>query len=95
MPAVDADVIFVTEGRDREINARCAIRARLSFGVFDRIREMSTDVRNWTLLIDGDRGTPRGAPPPTPPGILVTYHGGSTGLSLDRDMELGKPIELK
>jgi hypothetical protein len=33
---VDADVIFVTEGRDREINARCAIRARLSFGVFDR-----------------------------------------------------------
>jgi hypothetical protein len=36
MPAVDADVIFVTEGRDREINVRCAIRARLSFGVFDR-----------------------------------------------------------
>src|SRR4029077_19654505 len=29
---------------------------------------------------DRDRGTPRGATPPTPPGIRVTYHGGSTGL---------------
>jgi hypothetical protein len=27
---------------------------------------------------------------PTPPGIRVTYHGGSTGLSLDRDMESGE-----
>jgi hypothetical protein len=36
MPAVDAEMIFVTEGRDREINAGCAMRARLSFGVFDR-----------------------------------------------------------
>jgi hypothetical protein len=25
------------------------------------------------LLIDRDRGTPRGATPPTPPGIRVTY----------------------
>jgi hypothetical protein len=39
---------------------------------------------------DRDRGTPRGATPPTPPGIRVTYHGGSTGLSLDRDMESGE-----
>src|ERR1700730_11776790 len=31
---------------------------------------------------DRDRGTPRGATPPTPPGIRVTYHGGSTGLGL-------------
>src|SRR3954464_6052887 len=31
---------------------------------------------------DRDRGAPRGAAPPTPPGIRVTYHGGSTGLSL-------------
>ena len=38
-------------------------------------------------LLDRDRGTPRGATPPTPPGIRVTYHGGSTGLSLDRDIE--------
>jgi homoserine O-acetyltransferase len=29
---------------------------------------------------DRDRGTPRDATPPTPPGIRVTYHGGSTGL---------------
>jgi hypothetical protein len=29
--------------------------------------------------IDRDRGTPHGAAPPTPPGIRVTYHGGSTG----------------
>jgi hypothetical protein len=36
MPAVDADMIFVTKGRDREINARGAVRARLSFGGFDR-----------------------------------------------------------
>jgi hypothetical protein len=27
---------------------------------------------------------------PTPPGIRVTYHGGSTGLSRDRDMESGE-----
>jgi hypothetical protein len=33
-------------------------------------------------VIDRDRGTPRGATPPTPPGIRVTYHGGSTGLGL-------------
>src|ERR1700740_3840580 len=38
-------------------------------------------------IFDRDRGTPRGATPPTPPGIRVTYHGGSTGLSLDRDIE--------
>src|SRR6266436_8577096 len=29
---------------------------------------------------DRDRGTPHGTTPPTPPGIRVTYHGGSTGL---------------
>jgi hypothetical protein len=39
---------------------------------------------------DRDRGTPRGATPPTPPGIRVPYHGGSTGLSSDRDMESGE-----
>jgi hypothetical protein len=36
MPAVDADVVFVAEGWDREIDARCAVRARLGLGVFDR-----------------------------------------------------------
>ena len=39
---------------------------------------------------DRDRGTPRSATPPTPPGIRVAYHGGSTGLSWDRNMESGK-----
>ena len=34
------------------------------------------------VLDDRDRGTPRGATPPTPPGIRVTYHGGSIGLGL-------------
>jgi len=40
--------------------------------------------------MDRDRGTPHGATPPTPPGIRVAYHGGSTGLSWDRDMESGE-----
>src|SRR6516164_9609318 len=39
---------------------------------------------------DRDRGTPRGATPPTPPGIRITYHGGSTGLGLARDIESGE-----
>jgi hypothetical protein len=42
------------------------------------------------MRIDRDRGTPRDATPPTPPGIRVTYHGGSTGLSADNDMEAGE-----
>jgi hypothetical protein len=39
---------------------------------------------------DRDRGTPRGATPPTPPGIRVTYHGGSTGLSVGGEMQSGE-----
>ena len=46
-------------------------------------------VRN-NLRIDRDRGTPRGAAPPTPPGIRVTYHGGSIELSCSRNMEAGE-----
>ena len=46
-----------------------------------RIQEMEAD---------RDRGTPHGAAPPTPPGIRVTYHGGSIGLNLGGDMESGK-----
>ena len=42
------------------------------------------------ITIDRDRGTPRGAAPPTPPGIRVTYHGGSTELSCNRNIELGE-----
>lgn len=45
--------------------------------------------------MDRDRGTPRGAAPPTPPGIRITYHGGSTGLSLDRDIETGETERLE
>ena len=40
--------------------------------------------------IDRDRGAPFGAAPPTPPGIRVSYHGGSTGLSWDRNVESGE-----
>jgi hypothetical protein len=47
-------------------------------------------VNGGNAPIDRDRGTPRGATPPTPPGIRVTYHGGSTGLSRDRGMESGE-----
>jgi hypothetical protein len=39
---------------------------------------------------DRDRGTPHGAAPPTPPGIRVAYHGGSTGLSRGRNIESGE-----
>jgi len=40
--------------------------------------------------VDRDRGTPRDATPPTPPGIRVTYHGGSTGLSVSGEMQSGE-----
>ena len=36
MPAVDAEMIFITKGRDCEINPRYAIRARFGLGVLDR-----------------------------------------------------------
>ncbi|MBV9907359.1 MAG: aerolysin family beta-barrel pore-forming toxin [Hyphomicrobiales bacterium] len=45
--------------------------------------------------IDRDRGAPRGAAPPTPPGIRVTYHGGSIRLSLSGDIEAGKTERLE
>ena len=35
MPAVDADVVLVAKGRDREIDARYTILAGRGFGVFD------------------------------------------------------------
>jgi len=40
--------------------------------------------------IDRDRGAPRGAAPPTPPGIRVTYRGGSTGLSMGSGVQSGE-----
>ncbi len=42
------------------------------------------------VRIDRDRGMSRDATPPTPPGIRVTYHGGSTGLSRCRNIESGE-----
>ena len=44
----------------------------------------------YKISIDRDRGAPHGAAPPTPPGIRVTYHGGSPGLSLSRGVESGE-----
>ncbi len=40
--------------------------------------------------LDRDRGTPRDATPPTPPGIRVPYHGGSTELCLGGRIEFGE-----
>jgi len=47
----------------------------------------STFVRNG---VDRDRGEPFGSAPLTPPGIRVTYHGGSIGLSVGRTGESGE-----
>src|SRR5262249_35117764 len=44
-------------------------------------RSMPDRGRLW--VNDRDRGTPRGAAPPTPPGIRVTYLGGSTRLGFN------------
>jgi hypothetical protein len=52
------------------------------------MRRKGTDT--YELDLDRDRGTPFGAAPPTPPGIRVSYHGGSTGLSRDRNVESGE-----
>jgi len=46
-------------------------------------------------VIDRDRGTPRGAAPPTPPGIRVAYHGGSTGLSFSAQCRVGAGRERR
>jgi len=43
-------------------------------------QETFTPQRSNMLGTHRDRGTPRGAAPPTPPGIRVAYLGGSTGL---------------
>lgn len=53
------------------------------------------DEASQITMIDRDRGTPRGAAPPTPPGIRITYHGGSAGLGLDRDIETGETERLE
>jgi hypothetical protein len=45
--------------------------------------------------LDRDRGTPRGAAPPTPPGIRVTYHGGSTELSRNGNVKSGEADRIE
>ena len=45
--------------------------------------------------IDRDRGTPRGAAPPTSPGIRVMYHCGSTGLSFSGNIESGETESIE
>src|SRR5208282_6053096 len=72
--------VEVLKPRVRHFNSNCYTSATFRFP------------RNFhcNSLVDRDRGTPCGATPPTPPGVRVTYHGGSTGLSLDRDIETGE-----
>ena len=36
MPAVDAEMVFIAESRNREIDPRFAVRARLGLGVLER-----------------------------------------------------------
>jgi hypothetical protein len=42
------------------------------------------------ITLDRDRGTPHGATPPTPPGIRVTYLGGSIELCRDGNIKTGE-----
>jgi hypothetical protein len=58
------------------------------FGASSPIRRIIT--HRLQSADDRDRGTPRSATPPTPPGIRITYHGGSIGLSLGGDMQSGE-----
>jgi hypothetical protein len=67
----------------------------------DGITEQTPRACNWVLdqrpesTLDRDRGTPRDATPPTPPGIRVPYHGGSTELGLGGRTDLGKTERLE
>src|SRR5215469_17013641 len=36
MPAIDPDMVFVAESRDRQVDTGCPLFARLGLGVFDR-----------------------------------------------------------
>ena len=47
------------------------------------------------LGIDRDRGTPRDATPPTPPGIRVRTNGGSIELGLGGRIDSGKTERLE
>ena len=73
-------------------------------GQFVRITQPATVVasaifvgphRQPHQLIDRDRRRPRDATPPTPPGIWVSYHGGSTELGLGGHIDPGKTEQSK
>ena len=46
--------------------------------------------RPLSLVVDRDRGVPHDTPPPTPPGIRVTYHGGSDGVKRSKSRLIGE-----
>jgi hypothetical protein len=50
MPAVDADMVLVAEGWDREIDTGCTIFARLGLGVFDRKRSADPTLRGLMAI---------------------------------------------
>ena len=57
-----------------------------------RVDEFTTDE---FFGIDRDRGTPRDATPPTPPGIRVRTNGGSIELGLSGRIDSGKTERLE
>ena len=70
-----------------------APRRKVAFGSNLPVRQA---VDEWPVFArDRDRGTPRDATPPTPPGIRVPYHGGSTELGLGGRTDLGKTERLE
>ena len=72
------------------------LRARNRMTALARTPVLPEAARGGTLsALDRDRGTPRDATPPTPPGIRVPYHGGSTELGLGRRIDSGKTERLE
>jgi hypothetical protein len=63
-------------------------------------RDVEEEIRHglfcWARYFDDrDRGTPRDATPPTPPGIRVRTNGGSTELGLGGRIDSGKTERLE
>ena len=83
-----------SDGVTEDHFAKSSARASLKVGQLDEIAHQtaieSHHVFSTFQAADRDRGTPRGAAPATPPGIRVTYHGGSTGLSFCGDINSGQ-----
>jgi hypothetical protein len=51
MPAVDAKMVLVAEGRDREVDAGHAFFARLGLGVFDRLARIAILLAQFGWLV--------------------------------------------